>query len=143
VSAVIIGLSYSASSAIASSRDVHLSVDEIDAGLAPFFGLAILTALLGLLGLAIGLLVRHAAAAVSILILWPLLVENLVAGLLHVAGVEHPAKLLPYISGFQLASTDSSGGDDVLGRVAGGLYFGAVVLALLGVGAALTVRRDA
>jgi ABC-2 type transport system permease protein len=105
-------------------------------------GQGLVFAVSAVIAVAIGILIRQSAGAIAILILWPLLVENLVAGLLHVAGSEHPAKLLPYISGFQLAVAGSGEGD-VLGRVAGGLYFGAVVLALLALGAAVTLRRDA
>jgi ABC-2 type transport system permease protein len=139
----IVVASFLVASVIAESRDISVSLSQVDAGVAPIVGEVVLFALLGLLGLALGLITRNAPSAVVTLLLWPLVAENLIIGLLSVAGVDDAARFMPYISGIQLANPEAGDDPEVLGRVAGGAYFAAVVLALLTLGALLTERRDA
>jgi ABC-2 type transport system permease protein len=106
-------------------------------------GIVLFAAIVSLLGYALGLLVRSTPAAVSILILWPLLVENIVAAILIQAGVEHASKWMPYSAGITLGFIEAGQNADTLGRVAGGLYFLGVTSALVVAGAVLTQRRDA
>jgi ABC-2 type transport system permease protein len=113
-----------------------------DDGVRPALAGAVLLAVgLTLLGYGLGLLVRNAALAICILLLWPLVAELLIAGLLTAAGAESLHKWLPYIAGINMASTDPD--PMLLGRVAGGLYFFAWVLAIGALGLVLTRRRDA
>ena len=87
---------------------------------------------LTLLGYGLGLLIRNSAATICLLLLWPLIAENLIAGLLNVAGADGATKFLPYSAGIDMAIPDP--GDDVLGRIpGGGLYFFAWVLVIAGV----------
>ena len=51
-------------------------------------GVVLLAVGLTLLGYGLGLLVRNSAATICILLLWPLIAEGLIAGLLSVAGAE-------------------------------------------------------
>jgi ABC-2 type transport system permease protein len=139
----IVIASFLVASVIAESRDTSVSLSDVDAGIAPIVGEVVLFALLGLLGLALGLITRNAPSAVVTLLLWPLVAENLIIGLLSVAGVDRAARFMPYISGIQLANPEAGQDPELLGRVAGGAYFGAVVLVLLVIGALLTERRDA
>jgi ABC-2 type transport system permease protein len=141
--AAIVATSFVVASVIAEGRDITVSLSDVDAGWAPIFGEVILFALLGLLGLALGLITRNAPSAVVTLLLWPLVAENLIAGLLTVVGVENAARYMPYISGIQLANPEAGQDAELLGRAAGGLYFGVVVVALVLVGLWLTERRDA
>jgi ABC-2 type transport system permease protein len=104
-------------------------------------GIVVFCALLGLFGLAIGLIIRSTPAAVATLVLWPLLVENIVSAILAGLGVDNPGKWMPYQAGANLwQSGDFSG---TLGRWGGGLYFAGATLVLFIAGTVITNRRDA
>ena len=104
-------------------------------------GVVALAVGLTLLGYALGMLVRNGAAAICILLLWPLVAEGLIAGVMGAAGAEGLQRWLPYVAGIGMAVTDP--GSDTLGRVGGGVYFFAWVAALLALGLWVTHRRDA
>ena len=61
-----------------------------------------------LFGYALGLAVRSTPLAICILLLWPLVVEGIIAGLLAVANREELQRWLPYQAGFELISGDDS-----------------------------------
>jgi uncharacterized membrane protein len=86
--------------------------------------------------------IRNTPAAIAVLILWPLVAENIVFAILTAAGVDRPRRFLPYSSGFTLATTDVANHDG-LGRIAGGVYFAVVTIALAVLGVYITSRRDA
>lgn len=106
----------------------------------PTVGVVVFAAIVALLGYAIGLIIHNTPAAIAVLILWPLILESLVAGILGAAGVDEPVKFLPYTSGFRLA--EATDGDDHQ-RWLGGLYFAVVAGALLAAGVTRTQRSDA
>ena len=108
---------------------------------AALVGVVLLAIGLTLLGYGLGLLVRNTAATICLLLLWPLIAEGLIAGLLSVAGAEGAVKLLPYSAGFNMAVVDPD--PDAFGRVAGGLYFFAWVVVIVVLGMFRTRRRDA
>ena len=105
-------------------------------------GIVVFAIIVSLLGLGIGMVIRNTPAAVAVLILWPLVAENIIRVVLSAAGVDRPARFLPYTSGFGLGATDVSAHEG-LGRIAGGVYFGAATLAVAIIGAVITSRRDA
>ena len=81
--------------------------------------------------------------AVSILIVWPLIAEGLVGGLLGVVtGNENIGRWMPFQAGIRIAIVNSfeSGGPS---RLAGGIYFAAVSLAIVALGSWAVNRRDA
>ena len=92
---------------IASSRDAPISLSDVPAGAAPLFGVIVFAGIVSLLGYGLGLIIRNTPASVAVLLVWPLVVEGLVAALLGAIGVDHPAKFLPYNSGIQLGNPDS------------------------------------
>jgi ABC-2 type transport system permease protein len=104
-------------------------------------GLFFLTIGLTVLGYAIGLLVRNSAGAICLLLLWPLVAEGLIAGLMAVANKDSWQRWLPYVAGINMTSVGDS--SDTLDRVPGGLYFFAWVAVLLALGIVKTRRRDA
>lgn len=112
-----------------------------DGAMAALVGVVFLAIGLTLLGYGLGMLVRNSAAAICLLLLWPLVAEGLIAGLMAAAGVEGLQRWLPYVAGITMASPDI--GSDSLGRVSGGLYFFAWVLVVVGLGIWSTKRRDA
>jgi ABC-2 type transport system permease protein len=118
--------------------DQSLSGDGVLAALA---GIVLLAMGLSILGYGLGLLVRNTALAICILLLWPLVVESILAGLFSAAGVEDLQRWLPYRAGFHMIVTDSP--QDELGRVGGGLWFFAWVAVVTGFGLWSAQRRDA
>jgi ABC-2 type transport system permease protein len=141
VAAVIVGICFAVSAGIASSRDVRVTLDGAPGVVPGMIGLVLLAMIVTLLGLGLGMLIRNQAAAISALILWPLLIESLLAGLLYALGVDKPTRWMPYNAGITMASP-ATGPQDI-GRVQGGLYFFAVTLFVVVVGAVLVERRDA
>ena len=104
-------------------------------------GVVLLAVGLTVLGYGLGLLIRNSPAAICILLLWPLIAEGLIAGLLSAIGLEDGVRFLPYSAGFNMAVTDPD--PDSFGRVGGGLYFCAWVVVLVVAGIVSARRRDA
>ena len=140
--ALVVLFCFAVSSAIAKSRGVPVSLSGQPEAKAALIGIVVFAVIVSLLGFGLGMVIRNTPAAVAILILWPLVVENIILAILSAAGVDNPQKFLPYISGFGLGNPIAATSDD-LGRVAGGLYFAAVTVLVAGVGAVVTARRDA
>ncbi len=142
LSALTMALSWGVSQAILSSRDftIDLGDDDVIPRLA---SLVVLAVLVSGFGYALGLLIRNAPATITILLLWPLIIENLLNGLLSVAGADGATKWLPYSAAIIATVDDGTSGDDVLGRPMGLVYFGVVVAALIAIGLAADNRRDA
>jgi ABC-2 type transport system permease protein len=101
----------------------------------------ILAVLVTWFGFGIGLLLRNSPASVSLLLLWPLLIENLIRVFLSLVGSEGAAKYLPYQAAISAATANPDPGD--LGRPGGQILFACVGAALIGIGVWLDGRRDA
>ena len=137
VTAAIVVAGWLAGSALA---DEAQSLD--DDGAAPaLVGVVVLAVGLTLLGYGLGLLIRNSAATICLLLLWPLIAEGLVAGLLSAVGADGLLKFLPYSSGFNMAVTDPD--PELFGRGAGGLYFFSWVIVIVVLGFISARRRDA
>ncbi len=120
---------------------IRLGDQGVDAG-GVFVSLLALAVIVSWFALGLGAIIRNSPASVVVVLLWPLLIENLVALALTLAGVESASKWMPYQSAIQaVSSADPS--PDVLGRPEAQLYFGAVALGLLLIGGLLDRRRDA
>ena len=140
--ALVVVFCFAVSSAIASSRGATLSLNGQPEARAALIGIVVFAVIVSLLGFGIGMVIRNTPAAVAVLILWPLVVENIILAILSAAGVHNPQKFLPYISGFGLGNPDAPSSES-LSRVAGGLYFAAVTAVVAIAGALVTSRRDA
>jgi ABC-2 type transport system permease protein len=140
--ALVVVFCFAVSSAIASSRGATLSLSDQPEARAALIGIVVFAVIVSLLGFGIGMVIRNTPAAVAVLILWPLVVENIILAILSAAGVHNPQKFLPYISGFGLGNPDAPSSES-LSRVAGGLYFAAVTAVVAIAGALITSRRDA
>jgi ABC-2 type transport system permease protein len=140
--ALVVIFCFVVSSAIASSRGASLSLTGQPEAKAALIGIVVFAVIVSLLGFGIGMVIRNTPAAVAVLILWPLVVENIIMAILSAAGVHNPQKFLPYISGFGLGNPNAATSES-LSRVNGGLYFAAVTAVVAVVGAVVTARRDA
>lgn len=140
--ALVVVICYSLSSAIATSRGASLSLSDDTQAKSALIGIVVFAIIVSLLGFGLGMVIRNTPAAVAVLILWPLVAENIIFLVLTAANVDRPRRFLPYTSGFGLASTDVSSHDG-LSRIAGGVFFGAVTAAVAILGAFITSRRDA
>lgn len=128
-------------SAIAEGRGATVDIGAVDAGFNTLVGSVVLAGLMSVIGLGLGLLVRSTPAAVAALILWPLLVENLLGGLLGlIFDNDNLVSWMPFRVGFGMAALEPLGGPS---RLVAGLYFGAVAVALLALGTWTVNRRDA
>ena len=146
VVAAIVGLvtaigSYLVGYAILTARGAEdLTLFASDGTCAVMIGIPLLFMMLTMFGFGLGLLVRSSPAAVAVAILWPILIENVIAIPLALSGVDEPIRYLPYQSALALTSADTDGFPN--GRVGGGLYFGLVVIVLVAVAIFVNRRRD-
>lgn len=135
-----------AGKAVAEGRGATIDFGERSTLVPSLVGSVVLAILMSLLGLGIGLLLRSTPGSISLLVLWPLLIESLVGGLLALAtDNEDVVNWLPFRAGAQLTNTDlgqefATGGPS---RIAGGVYFGGVALLLVVLGTMSLRRRDA
>lgn len=144
VQAVMVAACYGVGATVLSLRDGTVSFSEAGDARWALVGIVCFAAIVSLLGLGLGLIIRSTPAAVTVLILWPLLAEGLVAALLSVASLDGVVQWLPFQAGFELAATDPGfGTTESLGRWVGGVYFLAVAAAFTAIGAWSTSRRDA
>ena len=106
------------------------------------WGPAVVGALAAVLGVAVGALVRQSAAALAILLLWPLLVENL-----FLLFGDFGQRVTPWLP-FKAADAVVFG-SSLVGSATGPnwwqglLLFGGVVLVFFGIALAVVQRRDA
>ena len=104
----------------------------------------LLATLAPLLGLGVGLILRHSAATVSILLVWAFVVENLVRTLIPASA----ARLMPFSAAagmlnIQQATDTAETLAAALSRTQDALLFGGYVIAALTLGTILFSRRDA
>ncbi len=140
---VVMLVGWLAGSTIASSRGATIDLADVPAAVPAMVGVVVLTALMALAGYGFGLITRSTPVAVSILIVWPLIAEGLVGGLLSViTGNDNIGRWMPFQAGIRIAIVDSFG-DGGPSRLGGGAYFGAVALAIVALGSWSVNRRDA
>ncbi len=140
ITAIVMLVAFGAGSLILNGRGGSLSFNS-DTNSA-LIGLVLLSGMLCLLGYGLGLIIRNSAASVTLLVLWPLLLENLARVVLAVAKVNNPTMWLPYQSALRMVSPrhfeeyNSSG-------FGAGIPLAIVVFVLIGVGIVVNERRDA
>ena len=101
------------------------------------FAISILTSVLGF---GIGCILRQPIAGIVVVILWMLVVENVIAGVLTVFKIE-AFKWFPYIS--LMSSTSTQPDSSAFSPQIAILYSGSIFFALVGLGVFLINRRDA
>ena len=100
-----------------------------------------LSALVTWFGFGVGLLVRNSPTTVSLLLLWPLLIEGLISVFLNLLNWEGAVKYLPYHAA--ISASVGNPDTDELGRPGGQILFACLGIALVAVGVWLDGRRDA
>lgn len=111
-----------------------------EAGWRPIYGIPIYAFLCVVLAIAVGALLRQSAAAIALLLLWPLLIEGLV-GLFGSVG-EKIQPFLPFANGSHFLAGD--GGIDFHWGPWGSLiYFTAFVAVIFGAAVVVVNKRDA
>lgn len=103
----------------------------------------VLTTSASVLGLGVGLIVRHSAAAVTTVLVWALAVETLVRGMVPAT----VSRLLPFTAAHGLLGTRSAADTPetiaaALPNVGNMLVIGCWVTAAVAIGSALLIRRD-
>ncbi len=137
-------LSFLIAKLIFSARDISIGFTHPGENLAGFAGQIVLCALFTLAGFGLGAILRQPAAAIPILLLWPLIGEQVFLRLLlSIVGADGGAKWLPFQAGLSLPATGTGDADDLFGRVGSGLLFGSLVAVLVAIGWLLVQRRDA
>ncbi|CAB4598185.1 unannotated protein [freshwater metagenome] len=127
-------------STIIDARDVPALDSNPDAAPA-FLAMILMGAVVALLGMAIGALTRNPPSAITILVLWPLLVEGIVGGLLSLAFEDNVARWMPFQSGLNSMFLELP--DDGFGRWGSLGYFAAWVLLVMVLAERSLKRRDA
>ncbi|HET9666197.1 MAG TPA: hypothetical protein VFP09_05560 [Desertimonas sp.] len=124
---------------LASSQE--FGVDSPRAGLV---GTLLLAIGVTIAGFGLGNLVRNTPAAVTALLLWPLVVENILARLIFGALDLDWEKWLPFTAGLTIGIADRGADDpDILSRTGATMYFFAWVIVLAILGIIRTQRSDA
>ena len=98
-------------------------------------------AVVAVLGMAIGALTRNPPSAITTLVLWPLLVEGIVGGLLSLAFDDDVARWMPFQSGLNSMFLELP--EDGFGRWGSLGYFAAWVLFVSLIAERSLKRRDA
>lgn len=137
----VVGGSFVMGWLVVSGRGGEVDLGSDPGNLRALVGAVLLLVVLSWLGLAVGFLTRSSPLSIVLLVLWPLLIENIVAGVLFVSGLDGLVRWLPYSAGLMMAMPDVP--DDALGPWAGGAWFAAIAVGLLAAGMAVSRGRDA
>ena len=140
LTAVIVLVGNTAGEAILDSRGAVGKLSNSDMGQA-YLALIAMSILVSLLGMAIGTLTRNPPSAVTVLVLWPLLLESLIGGLLSIAISDEIFKWMPFQTGLSTLRLEDY--DLEFGRWGSIGYFGLWILAVSVFALARFKRRDA
>ncbi len=140
LTAFIILVGNTAGEAILDSRDAVGKLSNGDMGQA-YFAMIVLSVLVSLLGMAIGTLTRNSPSAVTVLVLWPLLLESLIGSLLAVATSDEVFKWMPFQTGLNALRLEDYDLD--FGRWGSVGYFGLWIFGVSLFALARFKRRDA
>ncbi len=135
VGVVAVGSSYLVGAAILDARGRGVSLSD-PGNVRSLAGSVLVAIVMGLIGLGMGTIVRATAGAITLVVVYPVIVEALLVNFVPSVG-----KYLPFAAGTALQSPD--GATDVLSPLAGGVIFVAFAAALLVVAGALLTARDA
>lgn len=138
---VTVSVAWLAGSLILSARGASVSFTEVPEIRAAMLGVIVLAVIVGWFGVGVGLVIRNQPASVVIVVLWPLLIEGMLALALTLSGAEDATRWLPYSASINALQVFPP--DDSLGRPGAFVYFGVIALGIVAVGSMLDNRRDA
>lgn len=128
---------------LAEGQGAIIDFDVYPGTVPALFGTVLLAGLMSLAGYGLGMLTRSTPAAISILIVWPLIAEGLIGSLIGViTGWGNVVGWMPFQAGIRLVFVELNDFDGPT-RIVSGLYFGGVALLLVAIGAWAVNRRDA
>ena len=139
--AVAVTLAWLVGAIILSGRDRSVSFTEVPEIRSAMLGVVVLVVIVGWFGVGVGLVIRNQPASVVAVVLWPLLIEGLLALALTLSGAENAARWLPYAASINALQVFPP--EDSLGRPGAFIYFGVISLAIVAFGWFLDNRRDA
>ncbi|MDW3214841.1 MAG: hypothetical protein R8G01_12635 [Ilumatobacteraceae bacterium] len=142
ITTIAVFVSWFVGSMILSVRDLSISLGD-DGVLASLISVIVLAVSVTLFAMGLGLIIRNSPATVTILLLWPLLIEGLVGLVLSLLGWDNATRWMPYNAAINAAAGSSESSVEALGRPMGLVYFAAVAAALVVIGTVLDQRRDA
>jgi len=129
---------------LAEGQGASINFGEVSTAVPALVGAVVLAGLMSLAGFGLGLLTRSTPAAISILIVWPLIAEGLIGGLIGViTGWQNVAQWMPFNAGIRIVFVNVADDPGGPSRVISGLYFGGVAALLAAIGAVAVNRRDA
>ena len=134
-------LCFGISGLILKARDVNLSLLDPGVNLIALIGQGLFAGMITLMGFGLGCIMRQPAGAIPTLLLWPLIAEGILTGVLD-AIWPGSWKWLPFRAGFRLGfayDTES----EFLSRAGSGFYFLAWTAAVVAFGWWMAERRDA
>lgn len=128
---------------LAEGQGANIDFDAVPNMVPALVGTVVLAALMSLAGYGLGMITRSTPAAISILIVWPLIAEGLIGGLIQViTGWHNVVQWMPFQAGIRLVFVDELDFDG-RSRIMAGVYFGGVAAVLAAIGAFAVNRRDA
>ena len=126
---------------ILKARHVDMSLIHPNSNLIALIGQGLFAGMVTLMGFGLGCIMRQPAGAIPALLLWPLVAEGILGGLLNAIS-EGSWKWLPFRAGSRLGVVDDRA-HEFLSRPVAGLYFLAWTVAVVAFGWWLAERRDA
>lgn len=137
--AVVVAAVWSLGAFVLSRRGAGVGLSWSDGTLGSVLAVVVLTVLMTWFGLGIAGAVRSTPGTVTIVLLWPLLVENILSLVGVLVGWSGIARWMPYQAALAAVGPSPSG----LGRPMAFVWFAAVCSVLLAASAVLETRRDA
>jgi ABC-2 type transport system permease protein len=137
-----VAVSWVVAALVFSARGDTISIGDDDV-LASLVSVIVLAVTVALFGFGLGLIIRNSPVTITLLLLWPLLIEPLLGLVLSLIGWDNAAKWMPYQAAISAAANGSDDFTDQLGRPWGLVYFAAVAVGLTVIGLVLDERRDA
>ena len=116
VMTVLFWLNFGLGAALLNSRGATIIVDGwFDHSFKVFVALVTFAIIVSWFGLGLGVLIKNSPVAIVVVLLWPLIIENLIALAFALSGYESAWKWMPYQTAFQ-GIDGASGFDSALSR---------------------------
>ncbi len=139
--AATLTVGYLVGRAIATSRFDRINFSEFHEGWSMLAGSLVYAPLIALTGLGVGALLRGQGTAIALFMVWPLIGEGLISGLLILSKARSVVKFLPFRAGNAMVLGQV--GEESLRRVPAGFVFGLFAVTIFTLGVWVVDRRDA